>query len=117
MRKIQPSNLFGDIPESDAELFHTLWRSPQVRIERIVSRGHRSPQGFWYDQAWDEWVLLLKGRAGLVVEGEAGEIVLAPGDCLLLPSGLKHRVAWTDADGETIWLAVHAGMIEDETPR
>jgi cupin 2 domain-containing protein len=115
MCKIQPINLFKDLPESGAELFQTLWKSAQVRIERIVSRGHCSPEGFWYDQQWDEWVLLLKGSAGLVVEGRPEAIVLAPGDYLLLPSGVKHRVAWTDMHGETIWLAVHVTKLKDES--
>jgi len=112
MCKIQTTNLFKEIPEAGQELFQTLWQNAQLRIERIVSRGHCSPEGFWYDQAWDEWVLLLKGSAGLSIEGQAEEVALTPGDCLLLPSGVKHRVAWTDKNETTIWLAVH--VMKDE---
>ena len=112
MCKIQTTNLFKEIPESSQELFQTLWQNAQFRIERIVSRGHCSPEGFWYDQAWDEWVLLLKGSAGLSIEGQAEVVALTPGDCLLLPSGVKHRVAWTDKNETTIWLAVH--VMKDE---
>lgn len=46
--------------------------------------------------------------ARLAVEGE-GERVLAPGDHLLLPAHCRHRVAWTDTEKPTIWLAVHIG--------
>lgn len=42
-----------------------------VRVERIVSQGHVTPPGQWYDQDWDEWVSLLSGAARLRVEGEA----------------------------------------------
>ncbi|RJQ78095.1 MAG: cupin domain-containing protein [Desulfobacteraceae bacterium] len=106
MSTIQKTNLFEQIAEASQESFHTLWENACVKIERIVSRGHSSPEEFWYDQAWDEWVLLLKGSAGLAFEGRQ-EVFLAPGDCLLIPAGVKHRVAWTDAGAETIWLAVH----------
>lgn len=85
----------------------TLADSKTVRIERILSRGHRSPEGFWYNQEQNEWVLLLKGRAGLSFEGQSGAVELAPGDYLNIPAHVRHRVAWTAEDEETIWLAVH----------
>ena len=34
-----------------------------VRIERIVSTGHASPPGFWYDQERPEFVVVLAGAA------------------------------------------------------
>jgi hypothetical protein len=34
--------------ESIDELFTTLLNTGNVRIERIVSHGHASPEGFWY---------------------------------------------------------------------
>ena len=56
------SNIFAEIPANlSDEVFQTLLASPNVRIERIVSFGHASPEGFWYDQETDEWVLLLAG--------------------------------------------------------
>ncbi|MDB5688244.1 MAG: cupin [Sphingomonas bacterium] len=63
-------------------------------------------------QAWDEWVLLVSGSAGLTFDG-AAERTLVPGDCLAIPAGTRHRVAWTDPGGPTVWLAVHLG----EPPR
>jgi len=101
-------NLFADIPEAlPEELFQQILNRDDVRIERIVSRGHRSPKGFWYDQDWDEWVLVVRGRAGLEIEGRSAIVVLGPGDHLLIPSHTRHRLAWTDDQGDTIWLAVH----------
>jgi len=113
MQKIQKTNLFDGIPASlPQEMFETLWGNPNVRIERIVSRGHHSPEGFWYDQAWHEWVLLLKGRAALVFEVPDEQVVLEPGDALFIPAGRRHRVAWTADDKETVWLAVHTSIAD-----
>jgi len=100
-------NLFSGLPaRTDEEHLADLLTRPGVRIERIVSTGQASPPGFWYDQGWDEWVVLLGGSAGLIVEGES-EVALTPGDYFFLPAGKRHRVAWTDSERPTVWLAVH----------
>lgn len=101
-------NIFGEIPESlPAELFQTLAAGEDVIIERILSNGHSSPAGCYYEQDRDEWVILLRGSACLSFPA-SGEIrVLKPGDYLNIPAGLKHRVEWTDPNQPTIWLAVH----------
>lgn len=102
----ETSNLFTDLPEhANEELFTTLLANPHCRIERIVSYGQGSPDGFWYDQAWDEWVLLLKGSATLDLNGRM--VNLTHGDHLLIPAGLRHRVSKTDPDQPTVWLAIH----------
>jgi cupin 2 domain-containing protein len=72
-----------------------------------VSRGHTSPEGFWYDQEEHEWILLLKGGAILLFENQQCSISLGPGDYLDIPAHIRHRVEWTDPDQETVWLAVH----------
>lgn len=101
-------NIFGDVPaDLVAEQCIDLAGSAHVRIERIVSRGQASPPGFWYDQAQAEWVLLLAGAAGIRFDGEAAPRALAPGDHLLIPAHVRHRVEWTDAAQATVWLAVH----------
>jgi cupin 2 domain-containing protein len=103
-------NLFGDVSASlPDEQFTELLAAPHLRIERIVSTGQASPPGFWYDQQEAEWVLLLAGSAGLLIEGEAAPRVLAPGDYLHIPARTRHRVEWTDAAQPTVWLAVHHG--------
>lgn len=108
MGKISKNNLFADIPTSlEQEWFHTLWSNATVKIERIVSKGQFSPPGFWYDQDWDEWVVLLKGSAALQFEGDSEEMALGPGDAVLIPAGVRHRVTRTDDKTETVWLAVH----------
>lgn len=105
---IEPSNLFSNLPLREAEEFiEPILQRGQVKIERIVSQGHCSPDDFWYDQDWQEWVVLLKGRAALVFEAQEQLVEMKPGDHLLIPAHARHRVAWTDAQEETIWLAVH----------
>ena len=88
------------------EQFTTLLARPGVRIERIVSNGEASPPGHWYDQAEHEWVLVLQGRAGLLIEGESGVRRLAAGDHVELPAHCRHRVEYTSQDEPTVWLAV-----------
>ena len=103
------NNLFADIPrEMPDELVGEILRTNAFRIERIVSRGHASPPGFWYDQDTDEWVLLVKGSASLSF-ADGSEIALAPGDHLLIHRHVSHRVVRTAPEGDTIWLAVHFG--------
>ena len=50
---------------------------------------------------------VLAGSAGVLFEGEAEPRTLRAGDHLLIPAHTRHRVAWTDPDRDTIWLAVH----------
>lgn len=105
---LRSGNIFADLSGKRAEeRIDALLSAPGLRIERIVSTGQASPEGFWYDQPEDEWVILLSGSAGLRIEGEAEPRVLRPGDWLRLPPRLRHRVEWTDRDRPTIWLAVH----------
>ena len=102
------ASLFNGIPsELPDELFETLCSAENVKIERIVSKGHVSPEGFWYDQDKHEFVLILKGSAGLRIEGNDDIVVLGAGDYINIEAHVKHRVEWTDTKGETIWLAVH----------
>lgn len=99
-------NLHREIPtELPEELFTTLAASSSVRIERIVSRGHRSPEGFWYDQEESEFVLVVSGSAELQFEDGATRI-LTPGDWLEIPAHTRHRVSSTATDRDTVWLAV-----------
>ena len=89
------------------ELVEDLYRSPHVRIERIVSRQHATPSEQWYDQEMDEYVVLLAGGASLSIEGMNESIILKPGDAILLPAHVRHRVEWTAPECDTIWLAIH----------
>ncbi len=100
-------NLFDEIPaDLPQELFQTLLATPGFRIERIVSLGQASPEGFWYDQEAHEWVLLLAGVARLTLEGDR-PIDLRPGAFVAIPARRRHRVEWTDPTRPTIWLVIH----------
>lgn len=110
------ANLFDEIPETlPDEVFQTLLNAQGVRVERIISRGHASPEGFWYDQDESEWVVLLKGAARLRFEGEE-PIELRPGSFVDIPAHRRHRVEWTDPDEPTIWLAIHHRSEPDAAP-
>lgn len=108
-------NLLGQVPATvSQEVFQTLLQADGVRLERIVSNGQASPEGQWYDQAEDEWLVLLAGSAGLRVDGEREILVLRPGDSLNIPAHRRHRVEWTSAREPTIWLALHYSDHEAE---
>ncbi len=103
-----PENLFHDIPDTlSEELFTELASGRSTRILRIVSTGHTTPEGEWYDQEDSEWVVVLKGRARLVFADGRDDLEMGPGDHVLLPAHCRHRVAWTTPDEPSVWLAVH----------
>jgi cupin 2 domain-containing protein len=105
-RMIRRGSLTRSLPQrGQEELVETLVGGGSVRVERIVSHGHASPQGYWYDQEESEYVLLVEGRARLELEG-LGEFDLGPGDWIDIPARQRHRVAWTTPEVATVWLAV-----------
>lgn len=100
-------NIFKTIPPNlPKELIQTLVKNDKVRIEKIVSKGHSSPQDFWYDQNESEWIILLKGSARILFKENLEAINLSAGDYVNIPANVLHRVEWTDPSVETIWLAV-----------
>ena len=101
-------NLFAELPGIlSEEQFDILANAPGLRIERIVSKGQATPEGEWYDQDTDEWVVLLRGSATLKFKSEPARHDLAPGDWILIPAHARHRVEATAPDQPTVWLAVH----------
>jgi cupin 2 domain-containing protein len=105
---MEVKNIFSSIPESiPDELFERLVGTEGILIERIVSCNHSSPDGFWYEQERNEWVLVLQGSAGLLFEGNGEAVTLKTGDWIEIPARVKHRVEWTDPVEKTVWLAVH----------
>lgn len=100
-------NLLTNIPaELPGELFTTLLENDNLKIERIVSRGHHSPDNGWYDQDQHEWVLLIQGEARIGYPDSPSRN-LKSGEYLHIPAHLKHRVEWTLPGKDTIWLAIH----------
>ena len=101
----------GDLSLADmgsresGEWSEVVWQAPRCRVERIVSVGHVSPEGFWYDQAEGEFVLVMQG--GAVLEYDNGETQeMGPGDWAVIPAHRRHRVAWTSMKPPCVWLCV-----------
>jgi cupin 2 domain-containing protein len=107
--KLKAGSLMSNLPARPlaGEAVESLCEGPGIRIERIVSTGQATPDGEWYDQDSDEWVLVVKGAARLRIEGEAQDRELGEGDFVCLPAHCRHRVAWTQPEPPTIWLAIH----------
>jgi cupin 2 domain-containing protein len=95
-------NLFVDLaPPREGERVEELLSHRNLVVERIVSSAKLTART--YVQPQDEWVLLVRGEAGLDVAGHAAE--LKAGDYLFLPAGTEHTVRWTTEGA--LWLAVH----------
>ena len=103
-------NLFS-LPDNlpDEEIQEPLISDRGVLIERIVSSGQTTPEGEWYDQGRDEWVVLLQGEA-LLTYADGRGLELKAGDHVLIPAHEKHRVDATSRDPACIWLAVHGEL-------
>jgi cupin 2 domain-containing protein len=89
------------------EVFEPLALGAGVLVERIVSTGQSTPPGEWLEGERDEWVAVLQGDAELAF-ADGSRTALSPGDHVLIPAGVGHRVERTSSDPACIWLAVHA---------
>lgn len=100
------SNIF-DLPQQlpPTELIETLFNNGVMLIEKIVSTGQVTPEGEWYDQDLDEWLILLQGEGELSYEDHS-RIKLVTGDYLYIPAHQKHRVEYTSAEPPCIWLTL-----------
>lgn len=103
-------NIF-ELPDNlpNREVFEPLLESDRILIERIISTGQTTPPDEWYDQARDEWVMLLQGEARLAYE-DGSSIELKRGDYILIPAHQKHRVEYTSENPPCIWLAIHSDL-------
>ncbi len=101
-------NIFSDIQKyAPDEILETILQTNKFKIERIISRGHATADGEWYNQDKNEWVMVLKGSAGLLFEGDDKTVIMKTGDYINIPAHRKHRVEWTEPEEETIWLTIH----------
>ncbi len=105
---ISKQNIFDDIPDCGSkEICEELASGPDIRLERISSLGQVTRPGAWLAQTGAEWVILLRGRASLLFEGQAESVDMLAGDYVLIPAGARHRVEWTDPAANCVWLALH----------
>jgi cupin 2 domain-containing protein len=103
--RIKIENIFrGTAGAIGAEEFATLLETEAVKVQRIVSHAAKSPEEFWYEQSYTEWVMVLRGHAVLEFEGSE-RVELNEGDYLAIPAHARHRV--NETGPETIWLVVH----------
>lgn len=101
------ANIFEGIPfDLPEEFTEKIAGSAEMGtvIERIISRGHASPPGFWYDQDKTEFVLLLKGKAVILFQDQEQILEMYPGDYVEIPAHTIHRVEWTSEEEDTVWL-------------
>jgi len=102
-----PENLLQNIPDNlHEEVIEILAQNSNVKIERIISPAHSTPDSKWYNQTSAELVIVLKGEAVILFE-DKNECRLKVGDYLNIPAHTVHQVKWTTTESETIWLAVH----------
>ncbi len=94
----------ADGKHAGAEVFESLLETGGLTVERILSHGTVSPEGFWYDQETDEWVMMARGGAVLEFENE-GLVAMKAGDHVMIPRHKKHRVLLTSRDA--VWVALH----------
>lgn len=87
------------------ELLETLLDNDRVLIEKITSTGQVTPEGEWYDQDKDEWLIVLRGEGELSYE-DGSRIKLTTGDYLFIPAHQKHRVEYTSTEPPCIWLTI-----------
>ncbi|NCO11245.1 cupin [Candidatus Pacearchaeota archaeon CG_4_9_14_0_2_um_filter_39_13] len=103
---MEKGNLFSKISDKlPKELFQILASSKNIKIERIVSKGHITPENKWYNQEKNEFVLLIKGYAEILF-ADNKLVRMNEGDYINIPSHKEHRVVKTSSEEETIWLAV-----------
>jgi len=94
-------NIYDYKVPSIGEEFITLLQHKNVQINHIVSSDKLEDKTYIQDE--DEWVVVLKGSATLLVDNK--EVKLKKGDTLFIPAKTPHKVLQTLND--TLWLAVH----------
>jgi cupin 2 domain-containing protein len=106
---VRAGNLFADLSAASARegAFSEIFARSGLKIKRIISQGQVSPSEFWYDQVWNEWVIVLRGSATFQFEDEPATRALGEGDYVFIPARKRHRVEWTDPQQQAVWPAVH----------
>lgn len=99
-------NIFDKLPlQINQEESTSLHELKHTKITRIVSPVGCLLQKEFYDQADDEWFVILQGSAILEISGK--QINLTLGSHYFIPAHTKHRVIRTSPSEATIWLAIY----------
>ena len=94
-------NIYDYLTPKTSETFTSLLEHKNIKINRIVSSEDMEPKE--YIQEEDEWLVLLEGKATLLLARE--KKILKKGDTLFIPAKVPHRVLETKKG--TVWLTVH----------
>ena len=94
-------NLYEYLTPKSGENFSTLLEHKNIKINRIVSASNVKSTEYIQDE--DEWLVLIEGKATLLVNKE--EKILQKGDTLFIPAKTPHTVLKTEEG--TVWLTVH----------
>jgi len=105
--KIQIENFYTGFKTNPLlENYIDVLNGNKFRLEKIISKGYKTPKTKWLSESVDEFVLLLKGKAEILFE--TGQIVeLKEGDYLIIPSNTKHKVVKTSIRPLCYWLTIH----------
>ena len=105
--KIQIKNFYSGFKTNPLlENYIDILNGNKFRLEKIISKGYKTPNAKWLSESVDEFVLLLKGKAEILFE--TGQIVeLKEGDYLIIPSNTKHKVIKTSIRPLCYWLTIH----------
>jgi len=90
---------------NNEEITEIITQGKNIRIERIISTGQTTPDGFWYDQTEHEFVMVLQGEAKILFEDNE-ERLFKTGDYINISAHVKHRVSYTSSEPVCIWLAI-----------
>jgi cupin 2 domain-containing protein len=88
------------------EISESILYRKSFSLEKIVSKGYRTPEKEWLKSKKEEWVILLKGKAGIMFENGV-KLELKEGDFVSIPGNAKHKVTYTSKRPECIWLALY----------
>jgi len=94
--------------EKNRELFETIVEKNNVhiKIKKIISVSYSDDNNKWYDQDEDEWVMVLRGKAG--IKFSDGEIInMQEGDYIFIPQHKKHQIIYTSNNPPCFWLAIY----------
>ena len=95
------------------EVCKEIFPESAVRMEKIISSGQTSPEGFFYDQEDDELVWRLSGEAKITFKEGADPLSMKAGDGVLISAHELHRVDYTSENPPCIWIAVFGKFGQD----
>jgi cupin 2 domain-containing protein len=106
-RKTDKQNFYCGYKSVGAdEIFDNILTGKKFILERIISKGHSTPENQWLESKKEEWVILLKGKARILFQNGV-KVKLNEGDYILIPKNTKHKVIYTSKKPECFWLAIH----------